>query len=249
MKNTILAAIAALVVAVGFTPAVAQDLNLNSGVRHVGATIAPAQKTPTLVAIGPTAAYTQEEVDHLFKDGCLVGPIETTRGLYDWAERKGVAPCSPKFYSKVDEFIAKESTIGFVTARVAQGWQECVVRKASNRGNNRDSCSTHPFSVATAVPSLYADSNWSTGGDTATTDAMVALGGALILGPGTAATAQALAPNCGKDCPPAIVNQVLSSSTSAAQNVNENAVDVFSGVTVSGAAPCGAACQATAPKK
>jgi hypothetical protein len=147
-------------------------------------------------------ALPSTEASRLVRDGCLVGPLSTTQGLYDWAKRKGVAPCSPDFYKKVDTFAGKESMVTFRVTRVADGYLNCNSAKSVNLGNNRMSCVLYPFNPAFNLQGQvgkYADVNWAEGGDSTKARVLTALGGALIAGPMTAATGALLQKQC-KNC-------------------------------------------------
>jgi hypothetical protein len=207
---------------------------------------APAKKV-VLVQPAMGLALPPEEADILVKNSCLVGPLSTTKGLYDWAKKKSITLCSPKFWSEVDEYIGKESTIAFRVARVADGYEHCPNMKVANLGNNRESCRTYPFNPAhnnAGQVGKYGDSNWAAGGGTTTAQIGGGLLNTFVAGPLTAFTAQKFAPKCNsKDggCGPAIYN--------VNQNQNEAAAAAgsssTSGATIVGNTPCTASCVPT----
>jgi hypothetical protein len=192
--------LAALAMASTPTIAAAQDAAVGSAPATTYAVgWAPPATTISLVEVVKGVALPADEAAKLLNDGCLVGPLSTTRGLYDWAERKGVTACSPEFYRKVDTYIGKESTVAFRVARGADGYEVCQTMKVANLGNDRESCRTYPFNAAYNRPGeigKYADVNWAAGGGTMTAQIGGSLLGALIAGPGTAATGALLQKTC-----------------------------------------------------
>ena len=155
--------------------------------------------TINLVQPAMGLALTPAEAEHLAQDGCLVGPLETTQGLYDWAAKKHVKPCTPEFYSKVDDFAGKESMVTYRVTRTADGYLNCALVKAVNLGNNRQSCVLYPFNSAFNRPGevgKFADVNWATGGDSMKAQIFGSVLGAAVAGPVTALVSNLTAPKC-----------------------------------------------------
>lgn len=126
-------------------------------------------------------ALKPEEAAILAANDCFVGPIGTTRALYVKARKEKEQPCSKEFYSRVDNYVGKESTVSFVVARVADGYLSCSLRKITNRGDNRDGCALYPFNPAfnnAGQVGKYADVSRTEGGDTAKGNVL----GAIVAG-------------------------------------------------------------------
>lgn len=126
-----------------------------------------AQQTFEQPALG--LALKPEEAAFLVTNDCFVGPWGTTRELYDKAKKEKARPCSKKFYSFVDDYVGKESTVSFVVARVGDGYLHCSLRKITNLGDNRDGCALYPFNPAfnnAGQVGKYADVSRTEGGDT-----------------------------------------------------------------------------------
>jgi hypothetical protein len=171
----------------------------------------PAQYSIAYVAPSPEMMQTRvelamgftlptEEAREIAANGCVVGPMATTtRGLYDWAAQKGIRPCTPAFYKKVDESIGKESTLAYRAMAGADGFEYCPNMKVANLGNNRESCRTYPYNPAynnQGQVGKYADVNWATGGGTMTAQIGGAILGGITSGMGAAATGALLQKQC-----------------------------------------------------
>jgi len=217
--------------------------------------VAPsAEMMQTRVELAKGFTLTPEEATQVSTNGCVVGPMATTtRGLYAWAAKKGVRPCTPDFYKKVDDSIGKESTLAFRAMAGADGFEYCPNMKVANLGNNRESCRTYPYNPdynPQGQVGKYADVNWAPGGGTTKAQALTALGGALIAGPGTAATGALLQKTCDHCNSPTF--NVGGGSSVALSNADANAGATVGIVGTFGGAPgscssCGGAV-ATDPK-
>jgi hypothetical protein len=226
-------AVAALAVALAPSAALAQQAgpqNYQPTPPRAVQVVAPSgDMTVQKVELAPGFFLPPEEARLLARYKCVVGPVATlTAELYDWAERKGVVPCSPKFWTKVDDYIGKESTLGYRAMDGADGYEYCPNMKVSNMGNNRESCRTYvPVDryVVNGQVGKFGDVNWATGGGSAKAQALTTFGGAFIAGPMAAATGQLLAPGCGPSgCGPQVVNNVASLAEAGA--VSQSATNV-----------------------
>ncbi|MEK7462656.1 MAG: hypothetical protein AAB618_03715 [Patescibacteria group bacterium] len=214
----------------------------------------PAATAPARVLIGGAIELTSNEATMYDQDDCLVGPLTLTRPLYKWAAEEGVVPCSKKFYAKADDFIGKESTIGWRLARAPDGHEVCVGAKSTNLGNNRMRCVTYVFRTTAAGAPLgaYGDANWAAGGDTMKAQTFQALIPQLFGAVSTVAAAEAISGgnNCrkGGGCGGG-TNVTVTTSASGGNGGNANAAAGSSSaanVTTSGTGGCGSGpCPAT----
>lgn len=211
--------------------------------------VAPADGTITTVEPSMGLQILPAEWTRLKADDCLIGPLTTAQPLYDWAAKKNVRPCTPRFYAEVDNFLGKESVAFFRVTRTGQGWLHCDLVKATNLGNNRQSCITYPFNSSyneQGRVGRMSDVNYSEGGDVVKARAFTAFGSALIAGPLTAFTAaksQKMCDNCG-DTFNIAGGQAVSASRSDASSASQVQ---FQGSFGGGTGPCNTCGVAPAP--
>lgn len=233
--SKIMAALA--LIGVGVTPIAASAQEMQTAQYSVSYQQLTPEMTVSMVEPAMGMAVLPEEAMMLARDGCFIGPIQTSRELYDWAERKNIAPCTEDFYSKVDKYVGQESMVSFRVTRVADGYMHCPLAKAINLGNNRQACVTYPFNPAFNVQGQvgkYADVNWAEGGEAQRARIFTSLAGALIQGPLTAATGQLLAPSCsGNRCGGSNVYNLVEGATavsgSTATAATENDIGISFG--------------------
>lgn len=141
-------------------------------------------ETQVRVRIAPGLDIDPQLEPILAQCGFAYGPYSITQPLYERAAREAAeghrdwGPCGRNLIAKVDDYTGKESTIGFVISDVPGGYENCVLRKITNRGNNRDRCTYYARSAADVGLGQFTDVDRATGGDTAVAD----IAGALLVG-------------------------------------------------------------------
>lgn len=142
-------------------------------------------RSPTManvrIVIAPALDIDPAQEAILQKCGFVYGPMSIMQPLYDEAVRKEAEGkkdwgwCGRNLVSRVDDYVGKESTVSEVISEVAGGYEHCVLRKITNRGNNRDRCTFYARSSADFGRGQFTDVDRATGGDTAVGDVLGAV--------------------------------------------------------------------------
>ncbi len=147
--------------------------------------VAPAT-TVTKVRLAPGLDIDPRLVPMLQECGFAYGPYALMQPVMERAERNQAESkkgweagwCSKKLIEQVDTQLGKESTLSFGIWDVPGGYETCALRKATNRGNNRDRCTFFARSVGDIGLGQFTDVDRATGGDTAVGDVL----GAVLTG-------------------------------------------------------------------